>query len=576
MASQVAIRIRRSAAQRHALARVEREIRATDPHLRRKYLREFADAYRSYEAVLANEQLDAALLASDLVLVGDYHALPASQQFAADIVERIAVGGRPVVLALEMVFARDQRILDAWMRGEITEDELRARIRFDLDWGYDWAPYGGLLARARNVAQAICGLDCMPRGDLRRIAARDRHAAVKLAEIRERWPDATVVALFGESHLAPTHLPLETHLRLPQARVLTLLQNVDALYWRAAGEPRECVEGVRVAPDVICVFNSTPLEKYESYRLCLERWRQERACATDLGPTYYNLISALLRFLNIDPYALRGERQPQCLVDELPEVHARWRSPQRAKAGLGGDPDSHDALRRALEREAVPEAEIRAHLERLEAAGVCYVPQLNAIVAERFQLLEGAEEAAHFVHHACRGEWMEPMAAPAAAPRAYEDEFYARVMEEALRCFGSLVLNPGRRVLRESELYALYAQPREAIEEQTLFRYREYMQMLDFLVLHKDYEANVRAYWELPELMCEGVAYLDARREFCTRVLGQLLGAEIYDAYLAGRAPKRFLRTLFCRKLLLPGAARLEYFTTVRRLRAPRRRKLAA
>jgi len=315
---------------------------------------------------------------------------------------------------------------------------------------------------------------------------------------------------------------------------------------------------VRVSPDAICVFNSTPLEKYESYRLCLERWRQERASGTDLGPTFYNLISALLRFLNIDQYALRGDRQPQYLVDVLPEVHARW---------------SRDALRRALERDGTPPAEVTAHLERLESAGVCYVPQLNAIIAERFQLLEAAEAAAHFVHHACRGEWTEP---PAIAPNCKEDEFYARVLEEAARCLGSLVLYPGRRVMRESDLYALYAQPREAIEEQTIYSYRDYMQMLDFLVLHKDYEANVRAYWEVPELMREGVEYRGARREFCVRVLGQLLGAEIYDAYLAGRVHKRFLRALFCRELLAPGAARLEYFRTVRRMRAPRRRKLAA
>ena len=46
-----------------------------------------------------------------------------------------------------------------------------------------------------------------------------------------------------------------------------MLQNVDALYWRAAGEQHEQVEAVRVEDDVVCVFNSTPLEKYENYRL---------------------------------------------------------------------------------------------------------------------------------------------------------------------------------------------------------------------------------------------------------------------------------------------------------------------
>ena len=174
-----------------------------------------------------------------------------------------------MVLGVETIFSRDQHILDEWWRREIDAEELQQRIRFDLDWGYDWAPFYELLVTAREHADAIYGLDCMPREDLRKIGARDRHAAHKLAEIRQRHPNAVLMVLFGESHLAPGHLPKVVKERLPEERVLTVLQNVDALYWRAAGEPAERVEAVRVNDDVVCVFNSTPLEKYENYRLHL-------------------------------------------------------------------------------------------------------------------------------------------------------------------------------------------------------------------------------------------------------------------------------------------------------------------
>jgi hypothetical protein len=50
MSSTTNLRSRRSAAQLHALEGVEREIRAQDSHNRRKYLREFNQAYRSYES----------------------------------------------------------------------------------------------------------------------------------------------------------------------------------------------------------------------------------------------------------------------------------------------------------------------------------------------------------------------------------------------------------------------------------------------------------------------------------------------------------------------------------------------
>jgi len=164
MASTANLRSRRSAAQLHALVGVEREIRAQDPHSRRKYLREFNRAFRSYDSVLDSQQIHHALHAADVVLIGDYHALPGAQRYAASLLEQRALAGdRPVVLGVETIFARDQHILDEWWRREIDEAELRQRIRFDLDWGYDWTPFYELLVAARDHGEGIYGLDCMPR-----------------------------------------------------------------------------------------------------------------------------------------------------------------------------------------------------------------------------------------------------------------------------------------------------------------------------------------------------------------------------------------------------------------------------
>src|ERR1700726_2202341 len=196
MASTVNLRSRRSVAQLHALAGVEREIRAQDTHSRRKYLREFTEAYCGYDSLLDSLEIQRALHAADVVLIGDYHALPGAQRYAASLIEQRALtGDRPVVLGVETIFARDQHILDEWWRREIDESELRQRIRFDIDWGYDWTPFHELLVTARDHGEAIYGLDCMPREDLRKIGARDRHAAPKIGEVRLRHPDAVIFIL---------------------------------------------------------------------------------------------------------------------------------------------------------------------------------------------------------------------------------------------------------------------------------------------------------------------------------------------------------------------------------------------
>ncbi len=540
------LRLRRSAAQRHALAQVEREIRATDPHGRRKYLRDFAEAFRAYEAVLKPEQLDAMLAAADVVLVGDYHALAAAQRYAARLLEHLGSSGRPLVLGLEMVFVRDQHILDEWMCGQADEAELRQRIRFDADWGYEWQPYYELLEAGRRHALRIYGLDCTPRNDLRKIPARDRHAAAKLAEIRERHPEAQVVALFGESHLAPNHLPTLVCGRRPQDRLLTILQNVDPLYWLAAGE-RQPAGAVRVARDVACVFTATPLEKYESYRQCLDRWRQERAAGPDFAPSIYNLVDALARFLNIERYCSHNGTQPRFLVDMLPEVYCR----------------APEDIERFLARKGGVVEEIKDVLARVEEGGSCFVPRLNAIFVTEWQMTYGAEQAARFLHYACRA----PLARNGFPEPESPDLFYSKVLEEALAYFGSRVLCPQRPPVRETDLYTRHALAAADIEDLTGFNHKEYMELQDFLVLHKDYECNQRHYRRVPELINRGVAYGGEKFRYATRQLGHMFGSELYDAYLAGRVTKRFLRALFFRKLDQPGSASAAYFAVARRIR---------
>ena len=135
MARTTNLRSRRNEAQLHALAGVEREIRVTDPSGRRKYLKDFSQAFRSYDSVLNPEHIKSMVGAADLVLIGDYHALPAAQRFAASLLEeRAQPGDRPVILgSRDHPSPADQHILDEWWRREIDERRAAAAHPF-LTW----------------------------------------------------------------------------------------------------------------------------------------------------------------------------------------------------------------------------------------------------------------------------------------------------------------------------------------------------------------------------------------------------------------------------------------------------------
>ncbi|MGH9570069.1 MAG: ChaN family lipoprotein, partial [Candidatus Angelobacter sp.] len=356
------------AGQRLALRQVKREIRAADPHGRLKYLRDFTEAFIDYRRVLTSRELTQQCGRADILLVGDYHALAGSQTFAADLVEHLSRERRPVILAVEMVLARDQSILDRWFRGELDDDQLRSALRYDQEWGYDWAPFAQLLRRAQKCAAAVCGIDCGLRGRMRRIGARDRHAAQKIAELRVLYPQARIVVLFGEAHLAPNHLPRSLRRRRPADRVLTVLQNVDELYWKAAGESLDNIQAVQVTDCVLCTFNATPLEKYESYRIYIERWRTNQP---DLTPTFYNLVDSLLRSLGLEQYYPAAGSHPSTLLEEYPQVQT-CRGPSQVE--------------RLLTHREVLADQRKQVVEKLRLTGCVYVPRQNLLLIERFQM----------------------------------------------------------------------------------------------------------------------------------------------------------------------------------------------
>lgn len=510
---------RRNAVQRHALAGVQREVRATDSSGRRKYLRDFSQAFRSYESIIDSQQLAETIGAADIVLIGDYHALPTAQRFAASLLEQRAhPGDRPIVLGVETIFARHQHVLEEWWRREIDENEFRERIRFDADWGYEWSPFYELLVTAREHGDAVYGLDCMPREDLRKIGARDRHAVDKIAEIRERHPQAVIFVLFGESHFAPSHLPRRLRERLPDERALTVLQNVDSLYWRATAERQDRVETVRVNDSVVCVFNSTPLEKYESYRLYLSRCQGE-AGQPDLVPTIYNFIDSLLSFLDINRYSSHNRTQPKFLVDMLPEVH-------------GGSSDGR--LRQLLTRAAYEPQKIEHMLQHVESRGCVYLPSINAFYVREFRMTHATEEAARFLHHACRGLPLRRNGRPIAAAEP-SDRFYARTIEHTLAYFGSRVLYPAR--------------PDESRPEG----------------------------WSLSSKTCKKIAHDAVRAErtqfdVTAQKLGYALGSELYNAYLRGSVSRTVLRHWFLSHIEQPGEAAKTFAEILQKARSTRKK----
>jgi len=174
----------------------------------------------------------------------------------------------------------------------------------------------------------------------------------------------------------------------------------------------------------------------------------------------------------------------------------------------------------------------------VEERGSAYLPHVNAFHIREFQMMQATEDAARFLHHACRGlpqrlngHGTNGNGLQEANALSPVDAFYARVIEHAVAYFGSRVLYPSRP-----------APPADAPA------------VLSRAAVEKAAQAATRA---------DGEKFESTAQDW-----GYRIGSQIYNVYLAGRVKPRGLRRLFLAHLDQPGLARKVCTAVIARLRS--------
>ena len=335
---------------REAVRRIQNEIGRIDASPSRKYIQEFNREFQNFQSVCLPEEILEEAQQANLIWIGDYHALVRSQTYAAEFLRELAARKRNLAVAVEPVFARNQEILDGWMAGKISEQEFLDSIDYADEWGCEWEGYKAIFSTAHELRIPIYGVDCHPRTDMRSIGRRDLGVARRIAGLIEKDRDRTLLVVFGESHLAMNHLPGRVRAILEHkgilAKELLILQNIDALYWKlqeaGLGESR----AVRVRNACYCVFNATPIEKYESFRQYLHK------CIEEDSSGDWTLLAQTLMEVMMDFLAMK---RSDSAVNQMP------------------------------------------------------MPEFGSTLINRFQLSNVAEEFARYIHQACRGELDKPI-----------------------------------------------------------------------------------------------------------------------------------------------------------------------
>src|SRR5690606_5335320 len=199
---------------------------------------------------------------------------------------------RKIVVALEMFKARDQRILDTYMAGQMSEQAFLEAISYENDWGFPWHNFKMILDFARVNGFPVVGINTSG-GGRDTLAQRDKFAAQVLLNTAAEYPDHKIFCLIGEYHLADGHLPAalerESKKRKQTAKLLRVLCNTDRYYFALQKQnDAKSTEYLKLRPDYYCVINSPPWMKWHSFSIWEEMRHLGHAELADTGGDFNN------------------------------------------------------------------------------------------------------------------------------------------------------------------------------------------------------------------------------------------------------------------------------------------------
>jgi uncharacterized iron-regulated protein len=100
--------------------------------------------------VITPAELPKRLAGVRLLLVGENHTDMDYHRSELRVVQELVRSGRPVFLGLEMYPYTEQRFLDDWVDGKLTEEAFLQASRWYENWGYNWLYYRDIFLFAQD------------------------------------------------------------------------------------------------------------------------------------------------------------------------------------------------------------------------------------------------------------------------------------------------------------------------------------------------------------------------------------------------------------------------------------------
>lgn len=496
-----------------------------------KYRKIYLDEVTRYESVSSKAELLNDLKDAQIIYCGDFHTLKRSQYSAIKILRHLVEKGRKIFLGLELVPTDYEDIANDFVENEISEREFLEKINYERIWGFPWENYSPLFDFAREHQIQILGLN-LTGGGYQSLSGRDQIASNRMVECLQKHPDAVILCLYGDLHIASPHIPQKVQKllkkkKMKKIKTISVFQNSDEIYWKLLEENlAHKVDVVKVSSDSYCVLSSTPWIKWQSYQSWIDEHCNLLEEKDEETFGYYQLPDFFHDIHGFAENVLAFLKEEVKTFDDF-EVYTAF------------DTKVMDKIHQYFDTlEQAPKKSIQKILEAelIENRSIL-IPDQSVIYLLDFSQNRAAEKSAQWISTKLTNKLC-------VYGKDFDEKevFYRLVLWEAIGYFGSKIINPKRKcdqykdferqLERMKGKKATGLKKNEKIIAQEVLKHREY----EFSKLEsQDNAQSPRKIFELKP------------KQFflCARSLGRILGDQLYSKVVADRVSLKVVQKLF-------------------------------
>ena len=446
---------------------------------------------------------------ANIVFFGDFHTLKQSQKGFLDILEAIHKQHptKPLVVALEIFKASDQKLIDEYLSGFLDESHFLRAIDYKNSWGFPWDHYRPIIDFCSLHKVKVLGINSQFDND-NRLSKRDDFAGSILNSWLKENPDNLCLCLIGEYHLADNHLISRIS---SDKKILRIIANVDQIALEFASKTIASPEYFKLSDNFYCVINTAPWIKWNS----LTMW-EELHHATDAN--FYQDDTELYteHHYDYDYHLLHMAKSINNLLD------LGISSSQLSQFDLYMRPDRSTFLY-LKNKLKISRHEFLAADRILQREGFYYFSPARTMVIQNYSIHKFAELAGHFLFDCL-------------VPNKGSESFIRRVESQICATISALLMNPRKSTVRISELEAYYetVKRRRLIGESKMRREAVKCAIPLFYELAQDRH--------IPKsVTSEHLAEKDRELGYlASRILGELVGIHVFESLIAESAEVGF------------------------------------